>query len=226
MSPDDVIRSARSYRCSGIAFTYSEPAIWAEYVIDVASRYDGDRILVSNGYVNKKPLRDMAEHLDAANIDVKGREGFYERLCHAPFHDSLSSIALLHEVGVHVEATTLVIPGENDSDDELTAIFGGLASISTEIPLHISRFFPHYRMGSTPPTPPQTLDHAVQLAHEAGLAYVYLGNIAADDNTYCPACGTLLVGRQGYSIGHVGIAGGSCPSCGRGIYGRWQTIKK
>jgi pyruvate formate lyase activating enzyme len=170
LSPDDAVRAARASGATGIAFTYSEPVVWIEYVLDVASRYDGDRILVSNGYLNARPLSDLAAVIDAANIDIKGGEAFYGRRCHAPYHDALKTVRRLFERGVHVEATTLVIPGENDADADLSPLFSGLCAISPDIPLHLSRFYPHFRMLDVPSTPEETLHRARELAHEGAFA--------------------------------------------------------
>jgi len=226
LSPDDAVLAARASGATGIAFTYSEPVVWIEYVLDVASRYEGDRILVSNGYINARPLSDLAAVIDAANIDIKGGEAFYGRRCHAPYHDALRTIRRLFERGVHVEATTLVIPGENDADADLSSLFSGLCAISSDIPLHLSRFYPHFRMLDVPPTPEETLWRARELAHDAGLRYVYLGNLPADTNTYCPFCGATLVSRSGYRVDRPSLRDGACPTCGREIYGTWQTLKK
>jgi pyruvate formate lyase activating enzyme len=181
----------------GIAYTYSEPSVWYEYILDTAKlvRQAGlKNVLVTNGFINPKPLDELLPYLDALNIDVKAfNDTFYQKVCSGRLNDVKRTVELA-AAACHVEVTTLLIPGQNDDREELAALAKWLAALSPSIPLHFSRYFPNYKMAE-PPTPPATMEMAWQTAREF-LEYVYLGNMgAAGNNTYCPHCGYLVIDR-------------------------------
>ncbi len=204
--------------CVGIAYTYNEPNTWYEYVLDTArliKEKGYKNVLVTNGYIQEKPLLELLPLTDAMNIDVKGfTEGYYRSLCGGSLEPVKRTVELAAKQ-CHVEVTTLIIPGKNDNEEELSAQCRWLASVRPDIPLHLSRYFPRYRMHEAA-TPAETLK---RLKEKAGhyLEYVYIGNLqGTDQNTYCPQCGALLIGRQdGIFIEHLDE--GSCTKCGKAV---------
>lgn len=218
-SPDKLVALAVDHATLGVAFTYTEPMIWFEYIHDVAPglREAGQKVvLVSNGYINPEPLVELAPHIDAANIDLKGiRPEFYRRVCKGKVEPILHSIRYLHEQGVHVEVTNLVIPGENDNAADLRDLVDFVASVSPRIPLHFSAYHPDYQMDN-PATPIETLQEARAIA-STKLAYVFVGNVKlpGSGDSVCPDCGHLLIERRGWHPDPVGLDHGSCRHCGR-----------
>ena len=216
-----------------VAFTYNEPVVFFEYAYDTArlARDAGLRtVFVSSGYETLSALDTIAPYLDAVNLDLKAySEETYQELCGARMAPVLRNIEhLVHETDVWVEVTTLVIPGLNDSDQELMDIASFLADVSRDIPWHVSGFMPHYQMQDRPPTPGATLQRAWQIGKEAGLRYVYTGNIWHDSllrgctDTVCPECGTVLIQRSGYRVHTRWDTPGVCPTCATRIAGVWQ----
>ena len=205
----------------GLAYTYNEPMVWYEFVLETAQRARAaglKNVLVTNGYVNEEPLRELLPFIDALNVDVKSmQERFYKELCKGKPEPPRRTVEVAKEMGCAVEVTNLVIPGWNDSGKELRALTAWLAGIDPGIPLHFSRYHPDYRLAE-PPTPAQTLLHARELAREK-LHYVYVGNLwqAEGENTLCPGCGKTVVARQGYQVERVSVTGGRCDFCGEGI---------
>jgi pyruvate formate lyase activating enzyme len=230
LPPQEVVRTAREQGCPSIAYTYSDPVVWYEYALDccIAARAAGLRnVLVTAGYLNDKPWRELCKHTDAANIDLKGiTEKFYREVCGATLKPVQEALVSAKSLGVEVEVTYLLIPTLNDSDQDIGDWCAWVVgNLGRETPVHISRFFPQYKMRHLPPTPPETLDRARQHAVAAGLDYVYVGNILARDgaNTYCPNCRRLLIGRTGYRINAMRVtADGHCPDCKQEIYGVWK----
>ncbi len=211
--------AARRQGCIGIAYTYNEPIIWTEYIVDTASRAR-DRglknVLVTSGYATPKPWRELLEVIDAVNIDVKGyTDHFYDSICSGHLAPVRKAVELAVDAGVHVEITTLLIPGANDSEDEIEALARWLASLAPSIPLHFSRYFPNYRL-QTSPTPIKTLERAREIARRY-LQYVYLGNVATGQETHCPACGEVVVVR-GAEV-QVRLSDGRCPRCQQAVEG-------
>jgi pyruvate formate lyase activating enzyme len=201
----------------GIAYTYSEPSVWYEYVLDTArlARQGGlKNVLVTNGFINPEPLRELLPHIDALNIDVKAfNEEFYRTICAGCLADVQRTVELA-AASAHVEVTCLVVPGLNDSREELAELARWLAGVNKDIPLHFSRYFPNYRL-NTPPTPLATLEMAYNTARQY-LNYVYLGNIgAAGVNTLCPVCAATVVDR--IRLCNNLAADKKCPRCGSGI---------
>jgi len=220
MAPADVIDLAREHRSLGVAYTYSEPLVWFEFVRDTATLAHAAglaNVVVSNGYLNPEPLQELVPLLDAANIDLKSMDDrFYRNVCKASLQSVLQTITALHAAGVHLEVTNLVIPGYNDSDVQLGRLRDFLADLSPEIPLHLSAYHPAWKFDA-PPTPPATLERAAELCAER-LHYVYAGNVHLPrwSDTRCPGCGAVVISRHGYRV-DVRLAGGTCPDCGRAI---------
>lgn len=236
VSPEDVINLCKANGCGSIAFTYTEPLTYIEYVEDIASlaKAEGmETVLVSAGYVNKGPLEDLCPLLDAANVDLKSfSDGLYHRLNGGSLGPVLETLKTLLAHGVWLEVTNLLIPGWNDEMGMIRDMCRWLKDNGFEdCPLHFSRFWPAYRMRDGIPTPPDTLTLARDVARGEGLRYVYIGN-APDcpdgEDTVCPACGRTLIRRDGYRIlenlvvaGGVGAGAGRCPFCGAPIAGRF-----
>jgi pyruvate formate lyase activating enzyme len=225
--PANIVKMARDSRSSTIAYTYTEPTIYYEFALDTArlAVKDGIRnIFVSNGYMTEECLMNIHPDLHGINIDLKAfSEGFYKSQCGAKLEPVLNSIKKAKELGIWVEVTTLLIPGLNDSDGELKDIAGFLAGIDPEIPWHISRFHPTYRLTDRQPTPVGDIRRAKDIGRSSGLKYVYTGNLWGDDGekTYCHECGKLLIDRRGYEILNNLITDGHCPKCRSEIPGVW-----
>ncbi len=223
VSPEKLVDWAIYHHSVGVSFTYSEPLIWFEYILDVArlGRPRGLKtVLVTNGVINPDPLEDILPWVDAMNVDLKSmRDEFYKRLCLGPFRDTvLHTIKRSHEAGIHIEVTNLIIPGHNDSQADIQELIDWVAAVSVQIPLHFSRFFPHYQLRDVPPAPIETLAMAREMALKK-LNYVYVGNVWNQEwgTTYCPDCGKALIVREGYSLPEVFLKNGTCPNCGKKI---------
>lgn len=225
LSPEQAVdmamqQSLRDYPNIGLAYTYSEPFMWYEYVWDTArlARQAGlKNVLVTNGYVNETPLREILPYIDAMNIDVKGFSSeFYRDNCVG----SLEPVQRTVEISLgscHVELTTLLVTGLNDSPGEITRLVEWIAGLDPDIPLHLSRYFPNFEF-DLPPTPLETLRQAWEIAREK-LNYVYVGNAPelGAANTYCPRCGKEVLNRAGYSTRNAGLEEKKCRGCGREI---------
>jgi pyruvate formate lyase activating enzyme len=214
--------------CASVAFTYNDPVVFLEYAADTAEacRARGIRaVAVTAGYVCPEPRAELFAHMDAANVDLKAfTERFYADTCAGRLRPVLETLEyLVHETDVWVEITTLLIPGHNDSDEELDAQTRWIVErLGPDVPLHLTAFHPDYRMLDVAPTPRATLARARELALANGLRYVYTGNVhdAAGQSTRCHACGDLLVERDWYRLGAYRITGdGHCAACGEAIPG-------
>ncbi len=221
ITPEDVVEYARSSGARSVSWTYNEPVIWHEFTsaASKAAHAAGLRtIYVTNGFIQEAPLRALGGVIDAMNIDVKAfREPFYERVCGARLAPVLRSCELAHELGMHVELTYLIIPGHNDSDEELKGFSEWVAgSLARNVPIHFSAFHPDYKLTSAPRTPTSTLLRAFEIAKAACLEFVYLGNVTAGDkdDTFCPRCGSLAVRREGFYVTSTHLDGGRCAKCG------------
>jgi pyruvate formate lyase activating enzyme len=232
LPPEDVVRGALQYSAPVIAYTYSEPTAFYEYMLETArvGREAGlYSVVVSAGFINPDPLRELCAAVDAIKIDLKGYdEGFYQEVCGARLQPVLEAIRTIYEAGVHLEIVNLVVPTLNDSLDQLRALSRWVAQeVSPDVPLHFSRFQPLYKLQNLPPTPVETLDQARQIALKEGMRFVYVGNVPGHpgDNTYCPACGEALIVRQGFSVLEYHLEGGTCPYCGESIPGVWWAVE-
>ncbi|MGB9867136.1 MAG: AmmeMemoRadiSam system radical SAM enzyme [Bacillota bacterium] len=223
VSPAQLVEVAQRERahhpdCVGIAYTYSEPMVWFEYVMDTArlARSAGlKNVLVTNGFINHEPFLELLTVADAMNIDLKAFEpGYYQQVCHGSLEPVLANIEAAIRQGCHVELTTLVVPGLNDSPDHMEAAARWIASLDPETPLHLSRYFPANRM-SLPPTPISTLVNLHWVARKF-LHYVYVGNAPQLnlDDTNCPQCKTQVIIRQGLAMRAFNLNGDLCPVCG------------
>ncbi|MDD4810086.1 MAG: AmmeMemoRadiSam system radical SAM enzyme [Methanobacterium formicicum] len=223
--PEEAITMARANHCKSISWTYNEPTMWFEYTYDsakLAQKNDLKTVYVTNGYMSSESLDIIAPYLDAANVDLKGMsDKFYTELCQAHLDPVLENIQTMHDEGIHVEITNLVIPGYNDSVEDLQALVKFVAEVDVNIPLHFTRFYPHYQMSDVQPTPVGTLDKAQKMAKEAGIRYVYVGNVPGSngENTHCPDCGELLIERNGFTVESDKLKKEKkCPSCGTKIH--------
>ncbi|MBU0740816.1 AmmeMemoRadiSam system radical SAM enzyme [bacterium] len=224
LEPAAAVAMAAGLDSVGIAYTYSEPLVWYEYVRDTArlAREAGLRnVVVTNGFLNPGPLAQLSPLLDAANVDLKSMEdAFYRKICKARLQPVLDAIEHLHAAGVHLEITNLVIPGHNDADVQIEALVDFVAGVDRAIPLHFSAYRPAWKLRA-PPTPVATLQRAAAIAR-ARLDFVYLGNVilAGASDTVCPGCGETVVRRGGYAVEALLDGEGACPSCGRRIIRR------
>ena len=226
VSPAELVEDAQRHHCASISYTYTEPTIFFELAYDTAklARKAGlKNVFVTNGYITPEALREISPFLDAANIDLKGfRDDFYRKVCGAKLQPVLDAIRLYKEFGIWIEITTLVIPGHNDSDEELTGIARFIRSVGADIPWHVSRFHPTYKLLDEPPTPVATLKRARQIGLDAGLRYVYEGNVPGEgEDTLCWSCKETLIERVGFSVGTNNIENGKCRHCGAVIDGAW-----
>lgn len=212
----ELVRAARESGAVGIAYTYNEPLIGFEFVRDCAREFRKAGManaLVTNGYVSPEPLAELLPLVDAMNIDLKSMDpDFYRRVCGGTLAPVIETIRTASR-SVHVEITTLLVTGENDSEDAVRRVVDFVAETDPEIPLHLSRYFPHHRF-TAPPTPPARLEAAWRIAREK-LSYVYVGNhpLAGSEDTRCPRCGGTAIRRTGYRVSVVGLAGNRCASC-------------
>ena len=228
LPPAELVRRALAAGCRSIAYTYTEPTIYLEYAYDTAvlARAAGlKNIFVSNGYITPEALAVVAPYLDAANIDLKGfTEEFYREVAGATLQGVLDSLREYRRLGIWLEVTTLVIPGHNDSDADLKGIAGFIAGeLGREVPWHVTAFYPTYRLANLPPTPVAALHRARRHGQEAGLHFVYAGNIpgAGGEETRCPACGQGLIDRNGFLVLEMKVHHGSCGHCGAAVPGIW-----
>jgi pyruvate formate lyase activating enzyme len=234
-SPGQIARAAVELDCGSVAFTYNDPVIFAEYAMDVADacREVGVKaVAVTAGYMHDQPRREFYAKMDAANVDLKAfTEEFYFMLTGAHLKPVLDTLVYLkHKTGVWLEITTLLIPGKNDSDEEIDAQCRWIAKeLGRDVPLHFSAFHPDWKMTDIPPTPAATLSRARRIALGHGLRYVYTGNVHDPEggSTYCPHCGGVAIARDWYRVLEYGITGdGRCEKCGGAIAGRYGEFKK
>ena len=226
LMPKQVVNQAKMNDCLSISYTYTEPTIFFEYAYDTAKLAKESGLynnFVTNGYMSKEALDTIRPYLDAANVDLKSfSEDYYKRNCKAHLQPVLDSIAYMKELGIWVEITTLIIPGENDSQEELNAIAKFIADLSKDIPWHISRFHPNYQFTDYPSTSIDILRKASQIGKSRGLRYIYLGNVLEGSDTYCFNCNELLIKRSYFYVEKFNLKNGECPSCGTEIEGTWN----
>ena len=227
-SPEEIVSAAQREGCRSISYTYTEPTIFMELAADcgrLARQRGLANVFVSNGYLTTAAVDFAREWLDAINVDLKGfTEEFYQKVCKArlgPVLETLRYIA--RQTEIWLEVTTLVIPGLNDSAEELRGLARFIAGeLGEQVPWHVSRFHPDFERAQTPATPVETLELAYELGREAGLRYIYVGNLpgAGHESTVCPECGQLLIERFGYRLGQFLVKAGNCPACGTAVAGK------
>ncbi|WKZ33317.1 MAG: AmmeMemoRadiSam system radical SAM enzyme [Thermodesulfobacteriota bacterium] len=219
-SPEEIASEAYETGCSSVSYTYTEPTIFFEFAEDAGALAKGKglkNIFVTNGYMTRECLDELEGLLDAANVDLKSfSDSTYRKVCGARLAPVLESIERMRELGIWVEVTTLVIPGINDSEEELREIARWIHRTDKRTPWHISAFHPAYKMADVPPTPVEKLERARDIGLEEGLRYVYTGNIPGHkgESTYCYNCGALLIERLGFRVKNNFIAESKCPKCG------------
>ncbi|MBV5321783.1 MAG: AmmeMemoRadiSam system radical SAM enzyme, partial [Sulfuricurvum sp.] len=231
LSPKDAVALALEHGCKSIAYTYNEPVVFFEYTYDTAKLAHEaglKNIYVTSGYETHKSIDTIAPYLDGMNIDIKSySQSFYKDICGASFKPMLDTIEYAHSKGIWIETTTLLIPGLNDSEEEIRSIAEFQASVDPSMPWHISAFHPMYKMTNIPRTPASTLRRAYEIGKEAGLKYVYVGNIddVSRESTYCPSCHKMVIERQGHIGQYVTNRLenlNTCPYCGTSIEGIWH----
>ncbi len=230
LPPQKVAELARESRCRSIAYTYTEPVIFYEYMVDTArvGRELGIKnVVITGGYIKQEPLRELAKHVDAIKVDLKAfSEKFYREIVNAELRPVLDTLVMIRKLGAWSEIVYLVVPGLNDSDAEFRALARWVkAELGTDVPLHFSRFHPAYLLNDLPVTPLNTLERAKAVSDAEGLRYVYLGNVPGHpaEKTYCPGCRKVAVDRDGYTVRAVNIRAGKCASCGHRIAGVWEA---
>lgn len=228
-SPAELVQFAVKEKCPSLAFTYTDPIVYYEYTFDAAvlAHEQGLRnVLVTAGYINPQPWRDLLRHIDAANIDLKSmRESFYRDICRATLRPVQEALVLAKSMGVLVEVTNLIIPTLNDSDEEITELVRWVRyNLGRETPLHFSGFTPRYHLRNLPGTPGETMERAREIGRSEGMHHVYIGNIRSPrgQNTYCGDCGAELIVRQRYRVGKMAVKDGGCPDCSGAVYGVWK----
>ena len=229
LMPEQVVNQALKYNCKSIAYTYSEPITWYEYVFytgQIAREHGLKNVLVSAGYINKEPLLNLCSVIDAANIDLKSMdESIYLKLNAGKLEPVLNTLKTLKDEGIWLEITNLVVPSWTDDLDMIKRMCGWLAENNfIHTPLHFSRFHPQYKLQRLAATPVKTLEAAKAIAVAEGLKYAYIGNVPGsnDTNTICPGCGTRVVERSGYKILNMKISKGLCVQCSEPIPGHWE----
>jgi len=221
LTPEDVVRYAKTTNSKSVSWTYNEPTIWHEFT-SVASKASHDAgfktVYVTNGFIQEEPLRQLKGVIDAMNIDVKAfKENFYRKICGGRLAPVLRACELAVELGIHVELTYLIIPGQNDSEMEMADFCKWVTnSLRANVPVHFSAFHPDYKMTSVPSTPASTMKIAYDVAKKAGLEFVYLGNIYAGDrdDTFCPKCNSRVIEREGFYVRQANLKGNKCGKCG------------
>ncbi len=227
-SPSEIVRRAREAGCEGVSFTYNEPTVFYEYMLDVATlaRQEGFHTLFhTNGSMNRAPLLDLLQVMEAVTVDLKAFDAtFYREVCQSELQPVLRTLETIRASGRHLEVVNLVIPTLNDNLDTIDKMCQWIArNLGRDVPLHFLRFFPAYKLQRLPATPVETLEQAAAVADAAGLEHVYIGNLPGHplNSTFCPGCGTLLIERVHFMVLSVSLDGGRCPTCGRAIPGLW-----
>ncbi|MHC1570913.1 MAG: AmmeMemoRadiSam system radical SAM enzyme [Methermicoccaceae archaeon] len=220
--PEQAVSEALATGCASIAWTYNEPTIWFEYTYDtarLAHEHGLSTVYVTNGYITEEALTEISPYLDAFRVDIKGRERVYTKLCKAKLEPVLESAKLAFDLGMHVEVVNLIIPGYNDSQEDIEWLCRWVVNnLSSDVPVHFTRFFPYYRLNDVEPTPVETLERAYETARAMGVHYPYVGNVMGHryEHTYCPACGTLLIERKGF-YADLKLDKPVCPRCGASV---------
>lgn len=229
LSPEEIVRLAKGYKAPTIAYTYSEPVVFYTYMYDTAqlAKKEGvGSVMISNGYIAEEPLVDLCKHLSAVKVDLKAfTEKFYKETCSGELAPVLHALETLKKIGIWYEIVVLIIPTLNDDEKEIREMSLWIKGhLGTEVPVHFTRFSPMYKIKNLPPTPVTSLEKARNIAMEAGLKYVYIGNVYGHkgESTYCPNCGKVVVGRIGFEILEKNIEDGKCKFCKHIIAGVWS----
>ena len=229
VSPEELVQTARRYDANSIAYTYNEPIVFIEYMIESATLGKAQgihNVMISNGYINRKPLDDLCKQLSAIKIDLKAfSDRFYHQTVAGSLQPVLDTMVRIKEQGIWLEMVYLMIPTLNDDPQELREMCQWIIrNLGSDVPLHFTRYHPQYLLKHIPPTPIQALQTAYQIARDAGIQYVYLGNLPTDpaENTYCASCGKLIIERTGFTIRSIFMNDGKCAFCGNPIPGIWS----
>jgi len=227
VTPEAIVEAARRNGCKSISYTYTEPTIFFEFAYDcakLAHEKGIKNVFVSNGYTTPEATKVIAPYLDGNNIDLKGNDDFYKKICGARIEPVKETIRLMKDLGVWVEVTTLIITDYNDSEEDLREIAEFIKSVDPFIPWHVTQFYPTYKLTDKPRTPLKTLRRAKEIGFETGLKYVYEGNVPGEggENTFCHQCKKLLIKRFGFSIIENRMKNGKCTECGAEIKGVWS----
>jgi pyruvate formate lyase activating enzyme len=229
--PEAVVKKAKQMRASSVAYSYVEPTVFFEYMLEIA-RFTKKagllNVMHSNGYINEGPLRTLCQVLDAAQIDLKAfTETFYRELCAGKLSPVLETLKIMKQEKVHIEITNLVIPTKNDGMSEIREMCLWVKDeLGAHTPIHFNRFYPLHKLKRLPSTPVSTLEKAREVALSIGLEYVYIGNVPGHNawNTFCPHCNRMVIQRSGYMIGDVHLINEKCGYCGKAIPGIWNTV--
>lgn len=228
LTPEDIVRDTKMSGSRTVAFTYSEPVVFYEYMLDIAQQCKEQglgAVMISNGFIQEKPLIELCQHLSAVKIDLKGfTEKFYQEVCTGELKPVLNTLLTLKKAGIWFEIVMLIIPTLNDSEKELTELCAWIKEhLGTDIPIHFTRFHPTYKIKNLPPTPVKTLQTARKIALDMGLHFPYVGNVPGHEggNTYCPHCQKIIIRRTGFSILENNLKDGKCKDCDQTIPGIW-----
>jgi pyruvate formate lyase activating enzyme len=228
--PDEVARLAKDASCKSIAYTYSEPTIFYEYMVDTADKAherEVKSVVVTAGYIEQKPLIELCKKVDAIKVDLKSfREQYYQDIVKGELKPVLDSLITMRGLGVWTEIVYLVLPTLNDSENEIRSMCQWIKrNLGKEVPVHFTRFYPTYRMKNLPPTPISTLERAKKIADAEGLHFVYVGNVPGHsaENTVCPTCQHILIERRGYTIRNLRIKNSRCEQCDNPVPGIWDA---
>ena len=225
-SPDEIVARAKRSGCASIAYTYTEPTIFFEYTYDIARRAKDEgirNVYVTNGYMTMEAIEKIGPFLDGANIDLKSfTDSFYKKFCRGRLAPVLKSIRRMRELDIWVEVTTLVIPGENDSEEELYDIASFISSVDNDIPWHVSAFHPDYKMMQKEWTPATSLKTALDIGRSKGLRHIYTGNDRTTQHTHCPQCGESVIKRNYFELSEMSLQAGMCPYCRTSLAGVWK----
>jgi pyruvate formate lyase activating enzyme len=229
LGPTRVHEMAKAAGSHSIAYTYSEPTIYYEYMFDTAAlgKKTGVRnVVISAGFMEEQPLRDLLPHVDAIKIDLKSfRQSFYDNLCRGQLKAVLRTLEIVRAAGKWLEIVVLIIPTMNDSEGEVRELARWVKStLGSDVPVHFTRFHPTYRLRNLPRTPTGTMQRCHEIAKAEGINFAYLGNVPGHpaENTYCPGCGEIIIRRVGMGVDAVRLVGGKCPACKRAIPGVWS----
>ncbi len=229
MPPSRITELAGQYKCGTIAYTYSEPVVFFEYMYDTASYSRGQglrNVMISNGYINEKPMRELCKVLSAVKIDLKAfTDSFYKNTCSGELKPVLDTLLVLKDEGIWFELVILIVPTLNDSTAEISRMCRWVKkNLGSDVPMHFTRFHPSYKLQNLPPTPIKTLENVYKTANAEGIKFAYLGNIPGHEaeNTFCPGCGKILIERAGFHIRANHIKKGKCGFCEISIPGVWE----